>query len=365
MENICFFNTTRFWGGGEKFNFEYALGFKENGYKVIVVCKNGAPLSKKSKQKKIAQFNITIKNLSFLNPFKLIKLIRFFKNEKIDTVILSSSPDLKLGAFAAKLAGVQKIVYRRGLAAPIKNKFLNRYILSKILTHIFANSIETKKTILQNLAKYLDADKIEVIHNGIDINKTAIKQPHKFEGIVKKQNGIVLGNMGRLSPQKSQDHLIKIAKILKEKKIAFTLFIAGTGPLKEKLESMIQEYNLQEEVILLDFVEDIENFMFSIDIFLLTSQWEGFGYVLAEAMIMEKAVVAYNITSNPEIVKNNSTGYLVEYNDIENFANKIEILASDKNIREDFGKAGKKRVIENFQYKDQIKKIEQFLNTEK
>ena len=167
MENICFFNTTRFWGGGEKFNFEYALGFKENGYKVIVVCKNGSPLSKKSKQKELAQFNITIKNLSFLNPFKLIKLIRFFKNEKIDSVIFSSSPDLKLGAFAAKLAGVQKIAYRRGLAAPIKNTFLNRYILSKILTHIFANSIETKKTILQNLAKYLDADKIGVIHNGI------------------------------------------------------------------------------------------------------------------------------------------------------------------------------------------------------
>ncbi len=363
MKNICFFNTTKFWGGGEKFNFEYASGFKKNGYKVIMVCKKESPLSKKSKQKKLAQFNISIKNLSFLNPFKLIKLIRFFKKEKINTVIFSSSPDLKLGAIAAKLAGVQKIIYRRGLAAPIKNKFLNRYILSKILTHIFANSFETKKTILQNLAKYLDADKIGVIHNGIDIDKTAIKQAHQLKEIAKKQKGIVLGNMGRLTPQKSQDHLIKIAKLLKERKINFTLFIAGTGSLKEKLENMIQEYNLQEEVILLDFVEDIENFMFSIDIFLLSSQWEGFGYVLAEAMIMEKAVVAYNITSNPEIVENNSTGYLVENNDIENFTNKIETLITNKDIRETFGKAGKKRIIENFQFKDQIKKVEQFLKT--
>lgn len=362
MKNICFFNTTKFWGGGEKFNFEYALGFKDNGYNVCVVCKKDAPLSRRAKQQHLSQYNISIKNLSFLNPIKLVKLILFFRREKIDTVIFSSSPDLKLGAFAAKLAKVQKIVYRRGLAAPIKNKFLNRYILSKILTHIFANSIETKKTILQNLAKYLDAEKIGVIHNGIDIQKNAIKKAHSLDAISKKQKGIVLGNMGRLTPQKSQDHLIDIAKILKNRNIDFTLFIAGTGPLKEKLEQMIIDNDLQEEVILLDFVEDIENFMYSIDLFLLSSEWEGFGYVLAEAMIMSKAVVAYNITSNPEIVDNDITGYLVEYNDIEAFANKIEILLKNNELRKQFGEAGKKRIIENFQFKDQIKKIELFLN---
>lgn len=157
-------------------------------------------------------------------------------------------------------------------------------------------------------------------------------------------------------------YFIALFRRLKNRNIDFTLFIAGTGPLKEKLEQMIIDNDLQEEVILLDFVEDIENFMYSIDLFLLSSEWEGFGYVLAEAMIMSKAVVAYNITSNPEIVDNDITGYLVEYNDIEAFANKIEILLKNNELRKQFGEAGKKRIIENFQFKDQIKKIELFLN---
>ena len=79
MKNICFFNTIKFWGGGERFYFENALGFKEKGYNVFVVCGKNSVLSKKATDHKLPQFNINVNMLSALNPFKVIKLIRFFK----------------------------------------------------------------------------------------------------------------------------------------------------------------------------------------------------------------------------------------------------------------------------------------------
>ncbi|MBK7812053.1 MAG: glycosyltransferase [Saprospiraceae bacterium] len=49
-------------------------------------------------------------------------------------------------------------------------------------------------------------------------------------------------------------------------------------------------------------------FMNSIDIFLLSSAWEGFGFCFVEAMLRAKPIVAFNISSNPEIVENDKTG---------------------------------------------------------
>ena len=118
MQNVCFFNTVKFWGGGEKLHLEYALKFMEINYRVYLVTCKDSPLHRKGKETGLLNFNIYAGNLSFLNPLKYFRLIRFYRQEKIDTVIFSSSQDLKLGALSAKIAGVKSIVYLRGLAAP-------------------------------------------------------------------------------------------------------------------------------------------------------------------------------------------------------------------------------------------------------
>jgi glycosyltransferase involved in cell wall biosynthesis len=361
MQNVCFVNSMNFWGGGEKLHFEYATAFKEKNYNIHLLSKKGSPLFKKSQSNGLAVASISVKDLSFLNPFKYIQLVRFFKKEKIDTVIFSGSNDMKLGGFAAKLAKVKNIVYLRGLAVPIKDNFINRLLFRKVLTHIVANSEETKRTILQNLGKYITDDKIEVIYHGIDVGSVDTKGDQKLSAVMSQAKGIILGNAGRLTLQKGQQHLIEIARKLKEKNIEFTLFIAGTGELEAQLRTMINKYDLQKEVILLGFVEDVESFMNSIDIFLLTSTWEGFGYVIVEAMAKSKPVIAFDITSNPEIVNKDNTGYLVKYPDTNAFAMEVEKLANDKNLREQLGKNGRKYLMDNFQLKDRIDEFEDYL----
>ncbi|NQY66951.1 MAG: glycosyltransferase family 4 protein [Flavobacteriales bacterium] len=364
MSNICFFNSVKFWGGGEKFYLDYAVEMQNRGHNVFVVCGHNSVLSQKAKESKLSQFNIKVSMFSALNPFKVFNLVSFFKEKEIDAVIFSTSQDLKLGGITAKLAGVKNIAFRRGLAVPIKNRFVNRILFKNILTHILANSIKTKNTILKNLSSHIPEDKITVIYNGIDIQKSN-EITQCISVIKEKGNGIILGNAGRLTKQKGQLHLIELAKILKSRGLEFTIFIAGTGGLKDKLAKEISDNKLSDEVILLDFIDRIEEFMNSIDVFLLSSMWEGFGYVLVEAMVKSKPVVAFDMTSNPEIIGDKETGFLIEYPDLEKFADQVEELIKNPEQRNKMGTAGLRRVKDKFLLKDRMNDFEKFLLEQK
>jgi glycosyltransferase involved in cell wall biosynthesis len=365
VKNVCYFNTVKFWGGGEKLHLEYAVKFKERNYKVYLASSKDSPLAQKGQDSGLLIFNIYAGNLSFLNPLKYIRLFRFYKRENIDTVIFSSSQDVKLGAFAGRLAGVKNIVYLRGLAAGVKNTFVNRLLFNRALTHIVANSEETKRTILQNLKKSVAPDKVKVIYHGIDLKEFDDRIRQEKDPLFSSRQGIVLGNAGRLTSQKGQQYLIELAHRLKQHNIKFSLYIAGTGEMKPVLEKLIEKHGLQEEVQLLGFVADVENFMDSIDIFILTSLWEGFGYVIVEAMAACKPTIAFNLSSNPEIIIDNQTGFLIEYPDLDIFCAKLETLIKDENLRLQFGKKGRETVEKKFQLDDRITDFEQHLLTGK
>jgi len=352
----------KFWGGGEKLHIDTALELRKKNRHVFILCTPNSPLWKRAFYEGIPTFPITVGNLSFLNPFLVCSLLIFFKKHKIDTILFSSSQDCKLGSLVAKLAGIENIVYLRGLATPIKNSMLNRIIFQSFLTHIIANSNETKNQILTKLSKYIAKDKIKTIYHGIDIKKSIVKgEQCILEEISQKGHGVILGNASRLIDQKGLEFLIPIAKILKKKNLDFTLFIAGTGELHSKLQLSIKENNLEKDVILLGFVEDMECFMNSIDIFLFPSLSEGFGYVTVEAMIKSNPVVAFRISCNPELIENDKTGFLIEYPDIEAFAEKIELLIKDRDLRNRMGLAGKKTVHEKFALEDKVAEIATFI----
>ena len=175
--------------------------------------------------------------------------------------------------------------------------------------------------------------------------------------IEKQGRGLILGNAGRLTAQKGQKHLIDIAKKLKNQGLEFTLFIAGSGDMEEELRDLIDENGLNNEIIMLGFVEDMDAFMNSIDVFLLTSEWEGFGFVLVEAMVREVPVVCFDITSNPEIIKDKETGFLVPFGDTNDFADKTFLLANDTQKRNEMGEAGRLRVREAFNLEDRIQEL--------
>lgn len=325
-----------------------------------MMVREGTDLYKRSVAARLRTLPVVITNLSFINPFRIGTLVRLFRREKPDAVILNFSADIKAAGIAARLAGVRHIIYRRGSAIPIRNSILNRYLYKKVITAMVANSFETKRTILHHNKYLFPADQIEVIYNGIRLEQ--------FDGMPvvplyqRQPEEVVIGNAGRLVLQKGQHYLVEMAALLKKKHTHFKMLIAGDGPLEESLKQMAVDAGVDDRMVFLGFVSNMKAFMEQIDIFVLTSVWEGFGYVLVEAMACQKPVVAFNISSNPEIIAANETGYLIDNLDIHAMTERTEALIHDKRLAEKFGRAGRKRVEQIFDIRNTQLQVEALLN---
>lgn len=344
---ICFVNTQRTWGGGEKWNLDVMTDLSGQGYHTVFISSLSSPLARRLNDSGIRGYELRINRLKFLYPSKLFKYMRIFKRENVGVLVTNVSADMKTASLAAKLVGVPNIIYRRGSAIPVENTRINRYFFRRVLTLIIANSLETKRTILAKHKSLVPEEKIKVIHNGI--KPTEFNQD--IDPIYPPEQGvIILGCAGRLSIEKGHHLLLEMMKHLKEQKISCKLLLAGEGKLSEILRNKARSLGVDHLVEFLGFVDYMPSFYNSIDILLLSSQYEGFGYVLIEAMASRKPVVAFDVKSTSEILDHGKTGYLVPPNQVVEMAERVMELAKDKELRQKMGENGRTRVEELFSF---------------
>jgi glycosyltransferase involved in cell wall biosynthesis len=349
ISHIGLFNSNKVWGGGEKWHYSTAFMMNEKNLTVTVFAQQDCELIKRTRRSGISSVDVRVSNISFLNPIKVLKLALKFRELKIQAIILNLPSDVKFAGIAAKLAGVKKIIYRRGSPVFVRNTFMNRILFRHVLTHIIANSDQIKRSILQNNPTLADDKKITVIYNGID-GPLPMKDSSGWKPIA-PAHGVVLGTAGRLSQEKGLDWLINMAHDLKNKELDFTLLIAGEGPLMEALVKKSKDLELTNYVYFSGFVAEMDRFYSSIDLFILTSAWEGCSNVILEAMDKGLPIVAFNNSSIPEMVKDNINGLLVKNKDGKELAEKVELLIRDGNLRAKFGAAGKQMVREKYDLK--------------
>ena len=342
---IGFANSNKAWGGGEKWFAEIIEGLSDK-YEIHAFVFPNCLLHKRLKQSNVVVHSLRIGKLSWLNPIIVYSLKKVLQKEKISFLIMNLPSDVKAIGTAAMLADVRNRIYRRGSAIPIRNSILNRWLFKYVVTEIIANSQTTLETILQNNPKLFPREKIRVIHNGIDLKKFDQLQNTSKPDV--KQAKLLIGNAGRLEHQKGHEYLIELAALLHNKGLDFVIKIAGTGRKHQALEQLIQEKGLSKKVQLLGFVENIPAFMAQLDVYVHTAHWEGFGFVLVEAMAASKAVVAFDTSSNPEIVGRDGAGFLIPYPQIGLMADQIQLLAQDTALRMEAASKARERVADQF-----------------
>ncbi len=347
MKTICFFNSTEAWGGGEKWHLDASTHLHALGYPVLVIAHIKGELYNRVLNSGIQCIGTRVTNLSFLNFLKIRSIEKILERTNVGTIVMNLSRDLKLAGLASKWAGIERIIYRRGSAIPIKNSWLNRYYFNHIVSEILANSHATKKTVLAHNPHLFPEDKIHVIYNGINIDSflgKATQTRYQREDA----DELVLSNLGRLEFQKNQKFLIDLAVELKRRKLKFKMVIGGEGRLREALLSRAKKLHVEQQIVLAGFIENPKDLICSGDIFVLSSLWEGFGYVLAEAALCEKPIIAFDCSSNPEVVIDGITGFLTAVDDIKAFADKVQYLAEHPKQREEMGQRGFAFARENF-----------------
>lgn len=171
-----------------------------------------------------------------------------------------------------------------------------------------------------------------VIYPGIDTERFKSQQTNQVSDNIKL---LFVGNLIR---RKGVDLLPKILERLGDR---FRLFYTTTNGEKRFSQPNMVPLNYLNEKDLVEVYNEC-------DILLFPSRLEGFGYAVAEAMACEKPVVATNCSSLPELVIDGKGGFLCEMDNVDDFVEKIKILAADKRLREKMGKFNRKRVLEKF-----------------
>jgi glycosyltransferase involved in cell wall biosynthesis len=351
-KTVCFFNSNKAWGGGEKWHFTTCQYLKSQGHNTFLVTNIGSELYKKAEKSGLSAIGVFVSNLSFLNPFKILSLVSLFKTQKVDTVIMNLPADLKVAGIAAKIAGVKKIIYRRGMPHPLRDTWLNRFLFQKVLTHVIVNSEEIGRSLSTANKDWFPTSKMVLVYNGVDTSLPLIPKSPLY---TRKGDEIILGNAGRLVDQKGQKYLLEMVHHLKEDDFNIKLLIAGEGELKDELKHFAHELNIADDVVFLGHVDDMNAFMSSIDIFVFSSKFEGSANTLIETLYFQKPIVAFDVSSNPEIVVDNQTGLLAKAFDVNDLTEKVKTMIQNKELQQKVILNGNKLLVERF---DSAKNLE-------
>ncbi|MDO4584331.1 MAG: glycosyltransferase [Planctomycetia bacterium] len=205
----------------------------------------------------------------------------------------------------------------------------------------------------------IPSSQCSLLENGIDVYQysrtmSLEKAKKRWHFPLKR---LVVGSMGRLSPEKNFAGLIRaVGKLILEGN-PISLYIAGEGPLRESLQRQIDHLGVSEFIHLIGYREDVLDFFQGLDAFVLNSFREGLPNVLLEAMALEVPVISTRIAGIPNLIVNGYNGILVTPDKDEELEQMIKTLYREKDYREMLALNGRYTVSTEFTMEDRMEKI--------
>lgn len=279
-----------------------------------------------------------------INPLKdffaLIEICRFVKKNKIKLVHTHSSKAGILGRWAAELAGAETIIHTvhgwsfNDYQPWLRKKFfvwLERLTARFTDRFIVVSRCDKQRGLTNRIGT---EDKYKLIPYGIDYTE--------FSGVqgqgIRSELGIgsqdlVIGMIACFKPQKCPQDFIKLAHLVNQTMPNVKYVLVGDGILRKQIERLILKFSLQKQVILTGWRSDIAKILSAIDVFVLTSLWEGLPVTVLEAMAASRPVVASNTGGIAEVIKEGENGFLTLCRDINNMSERLIALLKNEALR--------------------------------
>lgn len=362
---VLYVITKSSWYGAQIYVYNLARALQKK-YDVVVAL-GGSGLLKERLEKEGIR-TVTVNNfMRDVNLFKEVRVLwelwKIYTSEKPDIVHLNSSKAAGLGAFLVRVYNILYILRRKihsvftvhGWAFTESRSFVARMLIAFFswLTAIFAHDIIAISQATKRHASWMPfiQKKIKFIYNGIThidfIERDSARKELRKNRIISKE-ALWIGTIGELHTNKGFDYLIDACKQLKDKGIMFTCMVIGEGEERERLETRIQENNLEDTVILRGYIPDAARYMKAFDVVTLTSRKEGLPTVLLEAGLASCACVATSVNGVPEIITHEVSGLLVPAHDTDAIYEAVKQLYDDSALRARFGEALQKDVEKRF-----------------
>ncbi len=289
------------------------------------------------KQSKVPVFKITfeqLKGIRFNTPGRLAKSLKEFNQllDKInpDIVVANTTRALIVSSLASKkyklISYVRDYDYPKWLLKLVQERVDQFWMVSKSVQYFYQTPNQKTEVIylgseMQKFLKNVDSEKVKRLRKELEL----------------KKGDTVVGFVGRLVEWKGSEVVLDAVAKIPNKKIKLLLFGSGKnqpGDVEEKLLAKIVEYDLEDRVKIVGFVDDRAIIYNLIDIFVLSSRRpEPFATTVIEAALSKKAIIATDIGGTREFIKHNKNGLLVKPGSVLSLSKTISKMSKDLTLR--------------------------------
>lgn len=348
---ILHLDTERSWRGGERqlsFLLEY---MNKKKFKHFVACRPGTAMEKKAKE--MGAVVLPLSPFAEVDPFSVVKIRRFIKNERIDLVHAHTSHTVGLGALSLFRVDVPFVAHRRvdfrtgrDIYSAYKYKRADRIVaVSGAIKDVLTND-------------GFERDKISVIYSGVDLTQyDKIKKLDLRSKYGIPESCIIAGMVTALAPHKDIFNFLGAFSFAVKSGSDLYGFIVGEGKLRSELEAKRNELGLKDRVVFTGFKDNPLEWLAGFDIFVISSYLEGLGTTVLDAMGLGMPVAATRAGGIPEMIEDEKTGLLAAPGNEEALGQVIKRMAEDKSLRERLSNAAVERV-KHFSIKNTVKLTE-------
>ena len=354
--NVGFFVSSDSWVNHQQWHHEVSKALFGRGYQVSVITSKGGRLYTKSKHYGIPVYHYKKR---FLLLGSILHLKKIFRKDSISTLFISHPKDLRKASVAAWLAGVNKIIYRRGTVSPVKKNFINKWIFQRLVSEVITNSDANRDVMVRKKANMFHRNKVNVIYNGLNISRFDEK-PLAFHNY--RKNGELI--IGMLTGHFSNKRFLQLIQLINRESGAssqYKFLIYGNGSQKTELGKKLRSQGVKGKLVYWDSrSKSLLDFMNSIDIFMSGYTRHSFNYPVLYAMALNKPVIGYDEGSSPELIRDNTNGFLMRFGDLQGVVKKLEALTDDT-LRKKLGEEARNTVKMKFNFEQSIDKIEELI----
>ena len=329
--NILMISSSSTLGGGAKHMFMLGRNLN-NDFNVFYAI----PKNNNFKKFLNPSFHIPISERKF-NFIDIFKLIIFVKSKSIN-IIHAHGKGAGLIARILILLERRPLIYTfHGIHLKCHNYIIrNFYILYEFLLggldslKVLVSQSEKKYALESNI--YL-GNKYKVIHNGV--NNMQKKDYVETNNLINKKSNYKktsVISVCRFVSQKNIKDTLKIAEMMKN----LDFYIIGDGPLWKEIKNIISKRKIKN-VNLLGKKKDVFRYLYSANIFLSTSLYEGLPISILEAMSVGLPIIASNVVGNRDTIENGKSGFLYNLENIETAVRYLKKLSKSKILRQKLG----------------------------
>lgn len=334
-------------GGAERFTADLAHAMRARGVEATVLFVTGAA----SIGTKLRASDVPYRELGLERGAHVVRyprrLARLAREVAPDGLVTPSAGylvlALRVGGYSARVLAVEHgraLQPRNGLAGlrGVLGHAAERVGSRSVYAHLGVSEATTR-----HVRRYSAAQVVTTIHNGVDIGTFCLR------GHESDTEGLVVGCAARLIPGKGIEQLIDAVDEVKHIH-GLSLRIAGDGPLRAELESIVHRKGLGEIVKFEGWHEDMARFWRMCDVAVVpSSTWiESFGVVGVEAMASGLPVIATTVGGLGEVVADGETGILVQPGAPAAIAAALTTYADNPALRREHGRAGRLRAERQF-----------------